>query len=1160
MDGFSKIGDVSAQAAAMGHDALAITDHGTLAGAWRFHEACKKNGIKPILGIEAYLAIGSRFEKNTEMVDRDDETSEGEKEKRYEHLTLIAYNHTGWLNLIKLHDASHDSYWYKPRMDYDLLAQHSEGLICLTGCLAGPIAGPLVRARRAPKEADVLPKAMEAVDSARTRVDEDPDDENARTALTEAIAARERTMSTTQEALLHRAKTALTRLITIFGRERVFVELMEHSIPTETQTTPYIARFAELMGVECVATNDSHYCQAHDASHHDQWLAVTTARDETKAKNRFRFNGEGYWLRSEEEMRALRPEGWWARACDNTQKVADMVDEEVLTEPSFRLPTFPVPQGTTVDEYLENLVREGMYAKYGDTPDSNVRARLDRELKVITSMGLSSYFLIVHDFISWARSSVSIDGQRTKKPIRIGPGRGSAAGCCVSYCLDITRVEPLRHNLSFERFLDPTRVGMPDIDIDIEKSRLSEAHAYMAHRWGEAYTARIGAYQNTKLKNALLDGGRLVGIASTKMNKLTATIPTVEGTFPTIAQLQDESFAPGAQFRKEIATFPAHARQEILGIAASFSDVVRGESKHASGLLVSDVPLDTVVPTRKDRDDETAPRITVWDGKDCESQGLLKLDLLGLRTMDVITKTLDNIEALEGVRPSIPDPDTPNNAMVAQAFDLISRGDTAGVFQLESASASTMCQDVNPRTWDDLTAINALNRPGPIHAGMGDRFANRRNGRELVTYTDLTTDPELQGELARLLDRTMGLVPYQETAMMLGVEVAGFGPVLTNRLRKAISKKIKEEFEVLGDAFVSGAMSKVNEDGHPKRAWPEKTARKLWFQIEGSAQYSFNASHSAAYSLVSFETAYLKAHWPAQFGAALLALTTADDRRRPALDSLASAGIEVCPPDINSAGVDTSAPTKSQVMIGLSEIKGVGVVVAEKIVDERDKGGPFTCAGDVARRVEGLNSAALTALAEAGAFDSFGPRLGHAMIARALGKKPDTSVMAFEWPPVERYRRQLTRLGFPVGKTPLSSLKNEIAQACSLSEGRQVQNLRQATVAPQGQRLDVLAVITKWDAKVRRSGKRTCQASLSNDTLTVDAWVWSRELSYMEADSIGLGSVVRATVLPRVREVSVEDEEGNASIQEIRELTIESATPIEPCDARHLMVPHTLTV
>lgn len=1234
LDGASRIPDAVKAAAALGQKAMAITDHGRLGGTWKFVQECEKAGIKPILGMEAYVAIGSRFEKNEIKVPQDDPTVEGEKTKRYEHLTLLAATKQGWRNLVAMHNASHESYWYYPRIDYDLMRQHSEGIIVLTGCLAGPVLGPVARwvAGQEAREqaAEEAEKLKASVDAARQRLV--PLVAEARRIVTEHAgvdlprmrpeelmkAALGQLPDTAPEAiarlqeielevdayvelrdeyrgLLHAAsdheldtaRENLARLVDIFGAENVYVEVMEHGIEFESRALPVVIELAEEFGLKCVATNDSHYTYEHDAEAHDAWLALQAGTgDKARIDNRdrFRFNGEGYFIRSGEQMRALRPEPWWVEAVNTSAEVAARVEDDVLPERYMRLPSYPCPPGfDSTADYFKHLVKQGAVRRWGENPSREVKDRLRYEVRTIVGMGLHDYFLIVQDVINWARSDytaadwiarengehVDDEARERKKPILVGPGRGSAAGSAVSYALGIVGLDPVRFDLIFERFLDPTRVGMPDIDVDFERDRRAEVLQFLVERWGRDKVAHIGAFSTAKTRAAIKSAARVLGVSPALQNKLTKAVPLIDGKFPSVEVLTDTRRSEGSVLRDVLAEVDDRSgtadadrplSQRIMTLAAAFENLTSGEGVHACGMLLADEPMTEMVPLRLDHKKDAspdAPAIALWDGKDVDSFGLLKLDVLGLRTLDLISASLEEASRLEG-RPitvdDIPDGDDHDSPGVAEAWRLLQEGNTAGVFQLESSGMTELTENVSPNSLEDLSALVALYRPGPLTAGMHTHYADRKNGREPVDYGLFTNDPDEAEIIKDVLGPTYGLNVYQEQSMLLGQRVAGFGAALTNRLRKAISKKNEAEFPELGRLFIEGAMRDHTEDGEPKLAFAESTAEALWDSIKGSAAYAFNKAHSAAYGYVGYMTAWIKANYPSAFGAGLLSVTKAADKRHATLASLAAQGIEVLPPDINRSMASTSALDERTVIIGLGEIKGVGSAVAEQIVAERERGGPFASAGDIMARVPDVQTNELAVLAEAGALDAFGTRLGQVTVARALRNRPETEVPDSEWDVLERWVRQHLLLGVAVGDYPLAD--PDIQQ--QVRDHQRVQDeygmFGDSARVPlhrvpdylgddQWATTKTLGLISAWNPRAVSNGTMV-NLVLENSRSRFDAVAWPRTMDAIKGEDVGLGSIVEAVVRSRVREIHAENDDGEVEVTTKTELEVQAFIPV----------------
>jgi DNA-directed DNA polymerase III PolC len=823
-DGISRAADLVEAAARDGQPAAALTDHGSIAGTWRFGQAAAAAGIKSILGVEAYLAIGDRRLRGSRMVpkdllgtdggssdtdtaDHDTDSGNGAdgggefKRQAYEHLTVLAATDTGFANLARLSADASRHVFTRPRMDHASLAEHADGLIALTGCVSGPVAGALLR------------------DGTR----------NADGTVFDGRAA---------------AKQAIIDLRDIFGRERLFVEVMDHGIPAERRVTEQLFDFARRAGLKAVFTNDSHYTRAADAHLHDLWLCIGENSRQGAGKppfkiadtNRWRFTGTGYHLRSTAEMWALAGGDDRAeQALRNTLLVADMVDPCVLPPSRIRLPRYDRLGGhATSTDLLWSLVRDGAADRWGAdwaTARPDVVARLDREMGVIDQLGFPDYFLLVREALDAARRAGH----------RVGPGRGSSAGSAVSYTLRIVDVDPLANGLLFERFLDPTRTEMPDIDSDLDRAGQQWMFRYLADRWGADKVSRIGAPGFTRARSSIKDLARatLPGqSAITVGGQLAAKVPPVPGV--SLAGLLDPKNPEGEALRAAVAGDPTHT--ELVGRAVGVENLVKQSGVHACGVVVSSEPLAPLTPLRQATADDGQPMwVTEWDVHDLSDLGLVKIDFLGLRTLDVISTAADQIRDSLGldIDPTRLDPD-PGNPAAAATWGMIAAGRTAGVFQIESASMAGLCERARPSSVDDLSAILALWRPGPISAGFPDLFAARKTGTEPVDYSIFTTDPVEETVLRVVLDSTYGLIVYQEQIMQIGSLVAGFGPKMTSKLRKAVSKKDAAAMTEIGRLFLDGSQQSVDDRNRPKQVFARSTAKALWAGIQGAGSYAFN--------------------------------------------------------------------------------------------------------------------------------------------------------------------------------------------------------------------------------------------------------------------------------------------------------------------------------
>lgn len=1113
LDGLSRLRGMCQIAAEQGQDAIALTDHGTLGGAWKFAKAAKEVGIKPIQGCELYLSLGAREERNEEIEPRDDEgdtdadddshgktTGGGDtKTRRYQHLTVLASSTQGWDSLVRIQSAAHASFWYKPRADFDLLARHSDGLIVLTGCLGGPVASKLKRG----------------------------DYEGAR--------------------------ANLGRLIEAVGKDNVYVEVMDHGIAAERKVTGGLVDLArEFWGPadyerRVVATNDAHYPRDTDAAAHDAWLAVGVGRklDDT---NRFAFKGTGYFIRSAEQMRGIFDDGnGTTKAVSTTLDIAERCSGDVLPSSHLRLPQFPALAeftGTAAD-YLKQQVKAGAERRYGSPLPQPVRDRLNFEFTIISDMGLADYFLIVADIIDASR----------KHGVRVGPGRGSSAGALVSYCLEIVNVDPLAHGLLFERFLDPARVGMPDVDIDFDTVGRDWAINYAVTKYGADRVARIGTFGMALSRQAIKNAARVLNHVSIG-NELSKLVPIVaDGKPMAFDHLDDEDYGSSAAFRaKATATDEAKA---VVELARSFEGVVAQEGIHACGVVIADAPFDGLVPLRWDHrkgaEEDTA--VTAWDGKDMDDAGFLKLDFLGLRNLDIISAAVRLIESTTGEVVDADNPPTdPTDERVRATWAGIRAGRTAGLFQLDGAGMTRLCEQIAPESVADLSAIIALYRPGPLGAKMDVHYVARKRGEEDVDYAIYTADPAEQAVIASVLNDTYGVPIYQESLMILGELVAGFGPAEKNRLRRAFSKKKRPEIEAMKVVFIDGAQAELRDEhgAVAKMAFAVGTAEKLWETFDASAEYIFNKSHSVAYGQTAYITAYLKANWSSQYGAALLAVTAQDDKRQGTLNALRAEGITVTPPSLRVGGVSTTTDPDGSVRLGMREIKGVGDA-ARWIVAERDENGPFESVRDLLRRVkvpatpggplvQNLGIGAVDGLVEAGALDEYGSRLGMKMALRAERDSDNVAVPDMEWGSLERSARERDRLGLALSTHPLMALKDQIREWRPPGMHGKTRPMSDTPVAIQnigtvdGAEILTLGVLASWAERSYSRG-RMARITLEGSTSSVDGVLWDETLLALKTngDLPVVGSIVALRGKVTVTTVDTGDDGGS---EERREVTV----------------------
>ena len=867
------------RAAQMKMPALAMTDHGVMFGALDFYAAGRSMGVTPIIGVEAYIAPGSRFDRQP-----------GESEEKYRHLTILARSDAGYRNLLRLvTDAYLEGFYHRPRIDKELLAEFSEGLIGLSGCLAGELQRTLLSGK--PERADEV---------AKTYAD-------------------------------------------IFGPGNFFLEMQDHGIPEQRQVNPLMIELARRTGLPMVATNDLHYSDQPDAQPHDILLCIQQQKVQTDM-DRLRFDGDEFYLKSAAEMREVFRE--LPEACDATLQIAEMIEpipelERVLVdgETTFHVPTFVPPDDLPLDGYLRQLVMDGAVERYGGITEE-ISTRIDHELKVICDMGFAGYFLIVWDLIRFAR----------EHGIRVGPGRGSAAGSVVSYSLRITDLDPLRYGLIFERFLNPDRIQMPDIDMDFDERRRDEVIRYVAQRYGTDHVAQIITFQTIKGKQGIRDSARVLGFPASMGDRLCKMYPAaVMGRDYTLEQALEMSPELSEAYHNEPEA------KEIVDSARALEGLRREDSVHAAGVVIGDEPLVNRLPLKlaKDSRDDSRRIVTQYDMHGVEKLGLLKMDFLGLRTLSVIDDTVGHLRRagieLDIDHVPLDDPDT---------YAMLQRADTTGVFQMESQGMRNLIKVLAPDRFEDLMALVALYRPGPLNSGMHTEYAERKHGRRQVTYEHADLEP--------ILGNTYGVMVYQEQIMQVAVAIAGFSMGEADTLRKAMGKKKIDVLMPFKEKFIAGA----EEHGYSKRM-----AGDLFEKIVPFADYGFNASHACAYGLVAYQTAYLKAHHPVEFMAAMLTSVKDDKDKKPFyLYACRSMKIEVLPPDVNGSEMDFTPTPEGQIRYGLSAVRNVGEGAVGQIIAARNKQGAFTSFSDFCRKVEPgvLTKKVLESLSLAGAFQDLG--------------------------------------------------------------------------------------------------------------------------------------------------------------------------------------------
>ncbi|MZE75873.1 DNA polymerase III subunit alpha [Streptomyces xinghaiensis] len=896
LDGAARLKDMFAACQDMGMSHIAMTDHGNLHGAYDFYDQATKAGITPIIGIEAYVAPESRRNKRRitwgqPHQKRDDVSGSG----GYTHKTIWASNKTGLHNLFRLSSDAYAEGWLTkwPRMDKEVIAEHSEGLIASTGCPSGEV---------------------------QTRIRLGHFDE----ALKAAADYQE-----------------------IFGRDRYFLELMDHGLELEKRVRDDLLRIGKKLGIPPLVTNDSHYTHAGEADAHDALLCIQTGKN-LSDPDRFRFGGSGYYLKSTDEMYAIDSSDAWQEGCANTLLVAEQIDTTGWFEKRDLMPRFEVPEGYTEVTWFREEVKRGMARRYpGGVPEDR-QQQAEYEMDVIIQMGFPGYFLVVADFIMWAKNN----------GIAVGPGRGSAAGSIVAYAMGITDLDPIEHGLIFERFLNPERVSMPDVDIDFDERRRGEVIRYVTEKYGADKVCMIGTYGTIKAKNAIKDAARVLGYPYAMGDRLTKAMPAdVLGKGIPLSGITDPShprYSEAGEIRSMYENEPDV--KKVIDTARGVEGLVRQMGVHAAGVIMSSEKITDHVPVWVRHTDGVT--ITQWDYPTCESLGLLKMDFLGLRNLTIMDDAVKLVKANKGIDItlldlSLDDPKT---------FELLQRGDTLGVFQFDGGPMRSLLRMMKPDNFEDISAVSALYRPGPMGMNSHINYALRKNGQQEIT----PIHPELEEPLKEVLDITHGLIVYQEQVQKAAQVLAGYSLGQADLLRRAMGKKKKE---VLDAEFVNF------QKGAREKGFSDEAIQAVWDVLVPFAGYAFNKAHSSAYGLVSYWTAYLKANYPAEYMAALLT-SVRDDKDKSAiyLNECRRMGIKVLPPDVNESDANFTPRGDSTIVFGLTAVRNVGQNVVDSIVRCRKSKGKYASFPDFLDKVEAVvcNKRTVESLIKAGAFDELG--------------------------------------------------------------------------------------------------------------------------------------------------------------------------------------------
>ncbi|CUH96895.1 DNA polymerase III subunit alpha [Propionispora sp. 2/2-37] len=999
LDGASRISDLMKRTRELGMQSIAITDHGSMYGVIDFYKQAGKHGIKPIIGCEVYTAPRSRWEKTA---------VEGES---YYHLILLAENNEGYRNLLELVSRAYtEGFYYKPRIDKELLIQYNRGLICLSACIAGEIPSLILRGE--------LSKATELAQEYRD----------------------------------------------IFGRDNFFLELQDHGLPEQKQVNKHLLEMSKQLDIGIVATNDLHYVNKEDAECHDVLLCIQMGKTVDDV-GRMRFPNQEFYLKSPEEMNGLFAD--WPEALLNTCKIAErcQVDFDFNT---FHLPEFPVPDQLSADEYLHSLCKQELPKRY-TTISQEITKRLAYELDVIKRMGYSSYFLIVWDFINYARQN----------HIPVGPGRGSAAGSIVAYLLRITNIDPLQYDLLFERFLNPERVTMPDIDIDFCYVQRSKIIDYVSSRYGADRVAQIITFGTMAAKAAIRDVGRALNMSYGEVDRIAKLVPNELGV--TLKKALTMSMELRDAYQSEPSV------RKLVDLAMAVEGLPRHASTHAAGLVIAKEPLTHYVPLQNSAEGF----LTTQYDKDCvEEIGLLKMDLLGLRTLTVIGDCLQLLRDNRKI-----DIDIDNIPLADKVTcEMLANGDTVGVFQMESGGMTNLVKDLKPESFDDLIPLVALYRPGPLGSGMVADFIDGRHEKKKVTYLHPLLKPILQD--------TFGVILYQEQVMRIASELAGFTLGQADLLRRAMGKKKHEVLAAQRDNFLRGA---------ERRGIEQKLAMEIFDLMAHFADYGFNKSHSAAYALVAYQTAYLKAHYPCEFMAALLSSVMGTNEKVGFyIEECRRRGIKICPPDINASQASFNVEGDS-IRFGLAGVKNVGENAINNILTARQQGGHFTSIVDFCTRVDMrvVNKRVIESLVKCGAFDSIKAKRAQLLevldraVEVAAGRQRDLAsgqmglfgeetlqdVDDLILPdiaelPIDRllaYEKEMT--GFYVTGHPLDKYRDKMKTLVPIGK---------ISDYPEGKKIKIAGLITTAKRINTKSGEMMCFFTLEDFTEQIEVVVFPR--------------------------------------------------------------------
>ncbi|MBR1659564.1 MAG: DNA polymerase III subunit alpha [Oscillospiraceae bacterium] len=1065
LDGACRIDALPRRVKELGQEALAITDHGVMYGAVAFFKACRSAGVKPIIGCEVYVAPRSRHSK------------EHGADSAYSHLILLCKNETGYRNLCYMVSCGFtEGFYVKPRIDWELLHAHAEGLVCLSGCLAGYLSQHIINDDYAGAKA----KALE--------------------------------------------------LRELFG-EDFYLELQDHGLLEEKRALNGLLRLSEETGIPTVLTNDAHYLLKEDAPSQDVLMCIQTGKT-LDEPNRMRFQGEEFYLKSEAEMRVLLPEH--PEAMENTVKIAEKCNFE-FEFGHYHLPEFRLPEGETESlSYLRKLCEAGFEKRYPERPE--LRAQLDYELDMIARMGFVDYFLIVSDFVGYAK----------RKGIPVGPGRGSAAGSVVSYCLEITDVDPVKYSLYFERFLNPERVTMPDIDMDFCIRRRGEVIDYVSRKYGADHVAQIVTFGTMAAKNAIRDVGRVMGVSYAETDRCAKAVPNA------LHITLDESLALSKPLKQLYDG--DEAIKKLIDTARALEGMPRHASTHAAGVVITKRPVYEYVPLSKN--DESV--VTQYQMTTLEELGLLKMDFLGLRNLTVLD---DAVQMVRKTKPDFVLEDAPDDD--PEVYAMLSAGKTSGVFQLESSGMTGVCVSLKPRSVEDITALIALYRPGPMDSIP--RFLEWSAHPEKIVYKHPLLEP--------ILSVTYGCIVYQEQVIEIFRRLAGFSLGQADMIRRAMSKKKEAEIVRERKAFIEGDPAR-GIAGAVARGVPAEVANSIYDEIYDFANYAFNKAHAVSYAIVAYRTAYMKCHWPREYMAALLTSVLHDTAKvAEYIAECREMGIALLPPDVNESDADFTV-SGGGLRFGMAAVKNVGRGFVRGLMEEREQNGRFTAFDEFCRRMYGrdLNRRAVESLIKAGAFDSLGYKrkalsmaldsvidgvvgAGRKNIAGQLdlfggGDEDEAMPSAMILPEVEEYsrfermamERELT--GLYLSGHPMDDYRDKAQKAGATPVGAIVADFAREEGAERfadGQRITVAGIVGTHRTRATKNNSMMAWVTLEDDSGSIELVVFQRAL-----DEGGRYISDNAAILVQGRISIREEKEPQITVDSIRPLSDLDGLPPTP--------------